>query len=111
MYEKIQEMCSKKGITITALCKEVTGSTGNISTWKKDYMRSDYLSAVADKLDCTTDYLLDRTDNTNIETIPSDSDANTFDVQSEFLQAFNRLNFPDKIKVIQYVLDLNASSN
>lgn len=60
MYNKLQKLCNIRGTTPTALCKQVTGSGGNLATWKKGYMRSDYLSKVADILHCSTDYLLDR---------------------------------------------------
>ena len=60
MYKKLQNLCSQKGTNISTLCREVTGSPGNLATWKKGYMRSDYLAKAADILDCTTDYLLDR---------------------------------------------------
>lgn len=62
MYERLKELCSTRGLNITQLCKDVTNSSGNLSTWKKGYMRSDYLSLVADKLQCSTDYLLGRVD-------------------------------------------------
>lgn len=58
MYKRIQDLCKAHNTTITALCTEVTGSPGNLATWKKGYMRSDYLLTVAEKLNCTTDYLL-----------------------------------------------------
>lgn len=60
MYKKLQNLCNQKGTNISTLCREVTGSPGNLATWKKGYMRSDYLAKAADILDCTTDYLLDR---------------------------------------------------
>ena len=68
MYKKLQEMCKAKGTTITALCKEVTGNSGNLATWKKGHIRSDYLSKAADILECSTDYLLGRTDIPNLFT-------------------------------------------
>lgn len=58
MYTRLQKLCDVNGTTVTALCKQVTGSGGNLSTWKKGYMRSDYLSDVAKILNCSTDYLL-----------------------------------------------------
>lgn len=58
MYKRIQDLCKANNTTITALCTEVTGSPGNLATWKKGYMRSDFLLAVANKLGCSTDYLL-----------------------------------------------------
>lgn len=64
MYKRLQDLCKIKGTNITHLCEQVTGSTGNLTTWKKGYMRSDYLSKAADILDCSTDYLLGRTSST-----------------------------------------------
>ena len=58
MYNLISELCKAKGTTITKLCEEVTGSSGNLATWKKGYMRSDYLLKVAQRLDVSVDYLL-----------------------------------------------------
>ena len=65
MYELIKQLCKEKGLSITKLSEMVTESSGNLSTWKKGYMRSDYLSKVADILEVSTDYLLGRTDNPN----------------------------------------------
>lgn len=61
MYELLQTLCEQCGMTVTNLCVQVTGSKGNLATWKKGYMRSDYLAKCADILECSTDYLLGRT--------------------------------------------------
>lgn len=58
MYSRLVALCNQKGMTPTQLCKMVTNSAGNLATWKKGYMRSDYLLACADVLGVTTDYLL-----------------------------------------------------
>ncbi len=63
MYERLQELCKQRGTTITAVCEKVTGNKGNLRTWKKDYMRSDWLDEVASLLETSTDYILGRTDN------------------------------------------------
>ena len=60
MYSRLEALCAEKKISITALCVKVTGSGGNLATWKKGYMRSDYLSRCADILGCSVDYLLGR---------------------------------------------------
>lgn len=65
MYKRLQEICKSKGTTVTALCKDVTGNSGNLATWKKGYMRSDYLAKSADILQCSTDYILGRDNYTN----------------------------------------------
>lgn len=58
MYDRLKQLCSEKNTTITKLCEIVTGSGGNLATWKKGYMRSDYLMKAAEHLDVTSDYLL-----------------------------------------------------
>lgn len=58
MYERIQILCEQNGTTITKLCILITGSSGNLNTWKKGYMRSDYLKKIADYFNVSTDYLL-----------------------------------------------------
>lgn len=58
MYEKIKQLCKENGTTITTLCREVTGSTGNLATWKKGNFRSEHLSTIAEKFSVSVDYLL-----------------------------------------------------
>lgn len=59
IYERIREICEQKGTTITAICKKITGNPGNLSTWKKGNIRTDYLIGIAQELHCSIDYLLD----------------------------------------------------
>lgn len=65
MYDILEQLCDERGVAITKLCKDVTGSSGNLSTWKKGYMRSDYLKKVAEILNVSADYLLGRTEQKN----------------------------------------------
>lgn len=58
MFERIQELCRKNGTNITSLCKEITGSSGNLPTWKNGNIRNDYLIKIADYFNVSTDYLL-----------------------------------------------------
>jgi len=58
MFDRIKGLCDKNGTNITTLCKTITGSSGNIPTWKKGHIRSDYLLMVAEHFNVTTDYLL-----------------------------------------------------
>ena len=63
MYELIKSLCIKNGISITYLCEHVTGSKGNLQTWKKDNIKPTSLKKIADYFDVSVDYLLGRTDN------------------------------------------------
>lgn len=62
VIQRIKELCSEKGITITKLCVNVTGSKGNLTTWNKGNIRSDYLVKIAEYFDVSVDYLLGKTD-------------------------------------------------
>lgn len=68
MYDRLKKICIDKGTNISRLCTEATGNSGNLATWRKGYMRSDYLSKCADILDVSTDYILNRkTDMSEVE--------------------------------------------
>ena len=66
MYELLKSLCLERGINVTELCKQVTGNSGNLATWKKGYMRSDYLKRAAEILNVSADYLLGRTEQKNV---------------------------------------------
>ncbi len=93
MYKRLQEICKSKGTNITALCKEVTGNSGNLATWKKGYMRSDYLDKAADILGLSTDYILGRTEKSS----PSELTEN----ELEMLQVFKELTPTQQGKLIE----------
>lgn len=69
MYERLKDICAERNTTITYICEKVTGNKGNLQTWKKGYMRSDWLSKTADMLNVSTDYILGRTDTPNQQII------------------------------------------
>lgn len=60
MYEFLKKLCEERNTNISKLCTEVTGNSGNLATWKKGYMRSDYLAKCADVLGVSADYILQR---------------------------------------------------
>lgn len=58
MYNKIKDLCDKKGISITTLEKEVGLSNGSIGKWKESTPKVDSLKLVADYFKKTVDYFL-----------------------------------------------------
>ena len=124
MYELIKQLCKEKGLSITKLSEMVTESSGNLSTWKKGYMRSDYLSKVADILEVSTDYLLGRTDSpngyNNNQIHNSDNVAlgenaqvnvnatvKSYDeMTAELIKRFQSLSFDEKIEVFNYIKNI-----
>lgn len=61
MYNKIKDLCDKKGISITTLEKEVGLSNGSIGKWKESTPKVDSLKLVADYFKKTVDYFLKET--------------------------------------------------
>lgn len=103
MYKRLQEICKSKGTNITALCKEVTGNSGNLATWKKGYMRSDYLDKAADILGLSTDYILGRTEKSS----PSELTEN----ELEMLQVFKELTPTQQGKLIERAKMMNEQND
>ena len=58
LYDRLKLFCTNKGTSVTNLCEQVTGSRGNLVTWKKGYMRSDQLAKCAEILDVPVGALL-----------------------------------------------------
>lgn len=62
IFERISELCALNNTTPTALCKEITGSSGNLPTWKKDSFKVEAIRAIAKKFGVSSDYLLGLSD-------------------------------------------------
>lgn len=58
MYERVKNLCNENEITITALCLEITGSSGNLTTWKKNNFKADSIAKICIKFGVSADYLL-----------------------------------------------------
>lgn len=125
MYEIINQLCKERKISITKLCEMVTNSSGNLATWKKGYMRSDYLQKIADYFGVSVDYLLGRTDepqkiNYGVENHGDNNgainnqvnSANASDgISKEMLVKFEELNFIDKVKVMSLIAELSEKKD
>ena len=73
MYQRIKELCQENGTNITALCLKITGSKGNLSTWKNGNIRPEWLSAISDEFKVSTDYILGKTEvRQRLEDYPKD---------------------------------------
>ena len=58
-WDNLIAECSRQGIKISPLLKELGISTGNLSSWKRGgNVHSDSLLALSQKLGVSTDYLL-----------------------------------------------------
>ena len=101
MFERLNELCKQKGTSITALCVSVTGNKGNLSTWKKGYMRSDWLAKCAKKLGVSADYIL--TGEVSRDKLSDD--------ELDLLDAFAKLDRKQKRKLIVAVESMADKSS
>ena len=59
IFERIEELCKQNNTTVTTLCKEITGSSGNLATWKKDIIKTPWLISICKKFKVSADFILD----------------------------------------------------
>ena len=59
LYEKIQEICNSKGITVSGLEKDLGFSNSTIRKWKNSSPSIENLKKVADYFGVTVDYFLE----------------------------------------------------
>ena len=92
MYERLKELCEQKGTTITRLCIEATGNSGNLQTWKNNngHMRSDYLLNCAKILGVSTDFLL----------TGEKQSIDLTELQKEMIKKFSRLPEKEQYKIL-----------
>jgi transcriptional regulator with XRE-family HTH domain len=62
IYDKIKEICKKKGISVTCLEKQAGLSNGAISKWNNSSPTADNLQAVAKVLEVKLDELVGKTE-------------------------------------------------
>lgn len=60
LYEKIQEICNSKGITVSGLEKDLGFSNSLIRKWKNSSPSIENLKKVADYFGVTVDYFLEK---------------------------------------------------
>ncbi|HAQ40140.1 MAG TPA: hypothetical protein DCM73_04415 [Clostridiales bacterium] len=66
-YTQLKQLCEDKAIKLTPLVEELGMTTGNISRWKKGgYPSVEALLKFADYFNVSTDYLLGRTNNSEV---------------------------------------------
>ena len=66
LFEKIKELCQKRGIPINSLEETLGYSRNTIYSMKSKKPNAERLQEIADYFNVSTDYLLGRTDNPNI---------------------------------------------
>lgn len=100
MLERIKRLCEEKNTNITALCIKITGSSGNLSTWKKGNIRNDYLIKIAQYFNVSTDYILGLTDDASpVKQMPDTLSGS----EQEMLSGYRKLDNDDQAEVRGYI--------
>lgn len=73
--ERIKFLCEKHGITVPVLEERLNIPNNTIYQWNKRKPNTDRLEKVADYFKVSVDYLLGRTDDTEVNTIAAHHDG------------------------------------
>ena len=86
LFEKIKELCQKRGISINSLEETLGYSRNTIYSMKSKKPNAERLQEIADYFNVSTDYLLGRTDN---PVIAGDTVAKTeIDLKKDAAESF-----------------------
>lgn len=104
LYTLIDEKCKQRETNVTQMCKQIDIPRSTLSELKAERTKSlttDILCKIADYLECSTDYLLGRAEDTTIV------DNSTKDAQSIALLAiFDKLDPIKRSKLLLYADEL-----
>lgn len=67
IYNRIKELANEKQLSLAQIERDLDFSNGVISTWRKSNASQDKILKVANYFNVSTDYLLGRTDNRNVD--------------------------------------------
>ena len=105
LYIKIDDKCKQRKTNVTQMCKQLEIPRSTLSELKAERTKSlttEILCKIADYLECSTDYLLGRAEDTTI------IDNSTKDTQSIALLAiFDELDPIKRSKLLLYADELN----
>lgn len=82
LFEKIKELCQKRGISINSLEETLGYSRNTIYSMKSKKPNAERLQEIADYFNVSTDYLLGRTDNPRIASDASIIDTDPIEEQT-----------------------------
>lgn len=96
-YDNLKTACSNKGISITALLKELSISSANGTFWKRgSYPNGDILIKISNYLEVSTDYLLTGKEQSIQKEQLSENERNLF-------EKYKQLNPANKAKILERI--------
>lgn len=114
-YERVNELCIKKGISITALAMELGFSKGTPTNWKSmtNPPRAENVKKIADYFGVSPTYFTD--DNSTAIQMPvaliNGSEKELSAQELELLNIFNRLDVVKQAKLLVFASELEKACN
>jgi len=119
-YERLDAICSRKGMTVSALVKSLGLSTSKVTAWKNGTVpKGETLVKIADYLDLPLDYILGRTDtitevnshntisgNNNIIGNGNSIGETLSEHEAALIDIFKKLNVVKQAQLIAYAAEL-----
>lgn len=103
-YDRVKELCSESGTTITALLVKLGFSTSKSTAWKYGAMpRADVVTILAEHFNVSTDYLLGNTDIKKAATDEGDSLDPKKRRELDLLKKIDPELLPEIVKFAQYL--------
>ena len=121
--DRIKELAKSRSIPLKQLLEAVGLGFNTMSNMKSSMPKADNLAKIADYLNCSTDYLLGRTDKPDmtitvnqtgeiIEASPINAINNAgqplSEMTAELVKMFEAMDFSNKMKVMNFVIDLKG---
>ena len=106
LADKIKKMSREKRIIQGEMLKKIGCNTSILNQISEEKgIASFTLAKIADELDCSTDYLLDRTDNPNAHKTCKDNNkmSTTDDQLAEIIKIYDQLSPLGKAKVYVFI--------
>ena len=125
-YDRLDEICSKNGISVSSLVKALGLSTSKVTAWKNGSVpKGEILVKIADYFDISVDYLLERS-NSNVVTADvthnsgviglinapttikngQHDDSGLSTQEKDLLRIYRETNGKTQMKIMQFVYDL-----
>lgn len=110
-FEQLNKICEIRGVKITPLILSLGMSTGNINKWRNGvFPNGETLLKLANKLDCSVEFLLGHTDDPTPVDAKKDASTETPiapEIQ-KLLDAVKGLSREQAINVLQYIRFLKS---
>ncbi|MBZ5985028.1 helix-turn-helix transcriptional regulator [Leuconostoc gelidum subsp. gasicomitatum] len=101
IFERVKEISDLRKISLQALAEKSNMGINSIYGWKTKKPSIEKISAVADILNVSTDYLLGRTDEMNLSTTDSQKEVDIKDaLEHDIMLAFDGKPISEKYKRI-----------